>query len=255
MALVNCSAAAISNGYNVVYITLELADWKIGQRHDAYYSSIPINDLSDKQNQIEIAIKNKTKGKLFIKEFPTKRASVETIRAYLQRLKATKNVKVDMLIVDYPDLLKSLSRFEQKRFELESNYEELRGLAQEEDLVCLVVDQTNRLGLDVEVVKLEHVSECYNKLMVCDCVITIARTIDDRINGTGRLHIAKSRFGQDGAIIPFLMDTATVRMYLRDPNQGAGSVEEFKNNNKNLMDLANEGYQKFKNKKKSGEDK
>lgn len=248
MFLVNCSAASVANGLNVVYVTLELADWKIGQRHDSYYSGIAINDLSENQEVVKKVIAEKVRGQLFIKEYPTKRASVETIRAYLQRLQATKGVKIDMLIVDYPDLLKPLRGFDQKRFELEANYEELRGLAQENDLACLVVDQTNRLGLDVEVVKLEHVSECYNKLMVCDAVVTLARTIDDRRTGNGRIHVAKSRFGSDGAIIPFLMNPATVKVILRDHGDSSDPVGDFKKENENLMELAATGYDKFKKK-------
>lgn len=253
MALVNCAASAVMNGLNVVYITLELSDWRIGQRHDAYFSGIALNDLVGNQEEVRKLVSQNVKGKLFIKEFPTKKASVETIRSYLQRLQAAKNVKIDMLVVDYPDLLKSIRGFEQKRFELENNYEELRGLAQEFDLVCLVVDQTNRSGLDVEVVKLEHVSECYNKLMICDAVITIARTISDKQNGTGRIHIAKSRFGETGAVIPFLTNTGTVKIFLRDPNAGIESgetaVEDFKKKNENLMEMAAQSYEKFKNKK------
>ncbi len=250
LMLVNCSAAAVANGLNVVYVTLELAEEVVGQRHDAYYSGISINDLPDHEEEVSAIVSAKTKGSLFIKEYPTKRASVETIRAYLQRLTATKNIKVDVLLVDYPDLLKPLRGMDQKRFELEANYEELRGLAQEMDLVCLVVDQTNRLGLDVEVVKLEHVSECYNKLMVCDAVVTIARTIEDRRTGNGRIHIAKSRFGGDGAIISFKMNPATVKVLLCNPGSDDPNkkVEDFKKENENLMELATTGFDKFKKK-------
>lgn len=207
MFLVNCACALVEQGLNVLYVTLEMADYKIGLRADSWYSGIAIDDVGKHKEQVRDAISGRAKGKLIIKEWPTKRASVETIRGHVQRLKQTRGIKFDAILVDYPDLLKSVRSYGEKRHELEGNYEELRGLGQEENAIMIVADQTNRGGLDQELVTIANIAEAYSKATVCDVIITVSRTQEDKINGTGKLLIAKSRLGADGVILPFLLNT------------------------------------------------
>jgi replicative DNA helicase len=161
-------------------------------------------------------IEKAVRGRLFIKEFPTKSASVQTIRAYLKRLETLENFRPDILVVDYADLLRSSRSYGEKRHELESNYEELRGLGQEFDCVVVTADQTNRSGLDQEVVTLSAISEAYAKATVCDLIMTVSRRREDKVTNTGKLFIAKSRLGADGKVFPFLMDGSTVKVKVLD---------------------------------------
>jgi replicative DNA helicase len=214
MFLVNCGAAGIMNGLNVAYVTCEMADYKIGLRFDSYFSGIEINSISDKQVEVEQITRSKVKGRLVIKEFQTKTASPQTIRAYLQRLIATKGFCPDMLVVDYADLLRSSSKFGDKRFELECIYEELRALSQEFNMVVITADQTNRSGLDMEIVTIGQIGESYAKATVCDVIMTLSRRMEDKQTNGGRLFLAKSRLGTDGMVYPFIMNTATVKATL-----------------------------------------
>ncbi len=220
MFLVNAACALVEQGLNVLYVTLEMADYKIGLRADSWFSGVAIDDVSKKQAEVKSAITTRAKGRLIIKEWPTKRASVETIRSHIQRLTQTKNFKPDVVIVDYPDLLKSVKNYGEKRHELEGNYEELRGLATEINAVMIVADQTNRGGLDLELVTISAIAEAYSKATVCDLIITISRTPEDRAGGTGRIYIAKSRLGPDGIVLPFMLNTkANVRVTVLDTNE------------------------------------
>lgn len=210
MFLTNCAAALIKQGHNVLYVTLEMADFKIGLRADSWFSGLSIDDCSKQENRQKIkeCINNSAKGRLIIKEWPTKRATTETIRSFVQRLQQTKGFKPDAIIVDYPDLLRPTRSYGEKRHELEGNYEELRGLGQELDAIIIVADQTNRSGLDLEVVTISSIAEAYSKATVCDLIITVSRTQDDKANNTGRILIAKSRLGSDGIILPFYLNTS-----------------------------------------------
>lgn len=219
MFLVNAACAAVEQGYNVFYATLEMADFKIGLRADSYYSGVSINDVPNEREKVKSAIASKAKGRLIIKEWPVKRASVETIRGHVQRLKQAKDFVPDIILVDYADLLKATRSFGEKRHELEGVYEELRGLAQEFNAVVITADQTNRGGLDLELVTLSAIAESYAKATVCDLIMTVSRTPEDKHNGTGRLFIAKSRLGEDGKVLPFLFQPATVRVNVLDQQQ------------------------------------
>ncbi len=221
MFLVNAAAALIAQGLNVLYVTLEMADYKIGLRTDSWFSGLSIDDSSRPENRekIKSSIKERAKGRFIIKEWPTKRATVETIRSHIQRLIQTKSFRPDAIIVDYPDLLRATRSYGEKRHELEGNYEELRGLAQELNCVMIVADQTNRGGLDAELVTISAIAEAYAKATVCDLILTISRSPDDKMMGTGKLYIAKSRLGSDGIVLPFKLDTKqNVRVTLFDTN-------------------------------------
>lgn len=219
MFLVNAACALVEQGYNVLYTTLEMADYKIGLRADSWYSGVSINEVHQNKQKVQDAINARAKGRLIIKEWPTKRASVDTIRGHIERLKQMKNFKIDALVLDYADLLRSSRVYGEKRHELEGVYEELRGLAQELDIILITADQTNRGGLDQELVTLNAIAESYAKATVCDLIMTISRTMEDKLNGTGRLYVAKSRLGEDGMVLPFTLKTATVRADIMDANQ------------------------------------
>ena len=225
MFLVNAACALVEQGHNVLYVTLEMADFKIGLRADSWFSGVAIDDVSKERIKVKDAIGTRAKGRFIIKEWPTKRATVDTIRSHVQRLISTKGFKPDAIIVDYPDLLRSVKSYGEKRHELEGNYEELRGLAQELNCVMLVADQTNRGGLDLELVTISAIAEAYSKATVCDLIITVSRTPEDKMNGTGRLYIAKSRLGADGIVLPFLLNTKNnVRVQVLDHNEDAIST-------------------------------
>lgn len=210
MALVNCSAALVAQGYNVLYVTLEMADYKIGLRHDSWFSGLSIDDSSkvESREKVKSAIKERAKGRLIIKEWPTKKATVETIRSHIQRLIQTKEFVPDAIVLDYPDLMRPARSYGEKRHELEGNYEELRGLAQELNCIMIVADQTNRGGLDEELVTISNIAEAYAKATVCDLIITVTRTAEDKMDGTGKFYIAKSRLGSDGIVLPFTLKTS-----------------------------------------------
>lgn len=221
MFLVNCTAAAVENGLNAVYITCEMADFKIGLRHDSYFSGVEINKVSDNLEHVQTELNARARGKLYIKEFPTKTATVQTIRSYLQRLQTAEGITPDIVVLDYADLIRGSKGYGDKRFELEGIYEELRALAQEFRVVLITADQTNRSGLDSEIVSIGQIGEAYAKATVCDLIMTVSRRPEDKMSNTGRLFVAKSRLGQDGMVMPFILNTATVKVRLLRPNQDA----------------------------------
>ncbi|MHB8407803.1 MAG: DnaB-like helicase C-terminal domain-containing protein [Acidiferrobacterales bacterium] len=233
MFLVNVSAAAVEMGMNSLYITCEMADYKIGLRHDSYFSGIDINEVATNTDKVQEHIQTKVKGQLYIKEFPTKTASVQTIRSYIQRLQASKDFHPDIVVIDYADLLRSTRGLGEKRYELEAVYEELRALAQELDVVLVTADQSNRAGLEMELVTVAQIGESYAKAQICDSIFTISRRREDKQMNTGRLFLAKSRYGDDGMVYPFLLKTSTVKATILQ--QGEDPVALFMDSNKNLQ--------------------
>jgi len=248
--LVHLGAQALKQGKNVVHYTLELADTAVAKRYDACLTGHNLDDLLEQKDDILEKIKE-VDGQLIIKEYPTKSASTTTIRNHLEKVKQTQ-MEVDMVIVDYGDLLRSVHRNTEKRHDLESIYEDLRGLSQEFRCPVITASQTNRKGLNEEVITMESISEAFNKCFVADFIISLSRTIKDKNSNIGRLFIAKNRNGPDGIIFSVFMDPGSVCIKVLEQDDVCEiQRNEVNNRNKRDMDAAKRVYKEmFKNKEK-----
>ena len=243
MALVHLGTQAMKAGKTVVHYTLELQDTSIGIRYDSCVTGVGLSELHSFKEMIYEKVQE-IKGKLIIKEYPTKSATTQTIKAHLEKLKQ-KDIKVDMILVDYGDLLKPVITTREKRHDLESIYEELRAIAQEQKCPVWTASQTNRSGLNAEVITMEAISEAYSKCFVADFIFSVSRTIDDKNNDTGRLFVAKNRFGPDGIIYPAKMDLARVKIAIL-PSTGETIGEVQVNAAKQQSEKLKERYKKYK---------
>ena len=205
--LMNLGYGALVNGKNVVHYTFELGEETIGLRYDSRITGFPINEIKKYSDVVAKKLSAFEGGKLIIKEYPIKSASVNTIRFHLNRLRAT-GFHPDLIIVDYADIMKSRKNYEIKRYELESIYEDLRALAQEMKLPIWTASQTNRSAIDEEIITLGSIAEAYSKAAVSDFIFSLSRKLADKINNTGRFYIAKNRNGMDGVIIPLKVNTS-----------------------------------------------
>ncbi len=214
MALVHLGTQGLLDGLTVVHFTLELGDTVVASRYDSCMTGIHLKDLYHRKEDIYSEVK-KVKGNVIVKEYPTKSASVTTLRNHLSKLQ-NRGVKIGMIIVDYADLLKPTGNYKEKRIELESIYENLRGLSQEFKCPIWTASQTNRGGLNAEVVTMESISEAFNKCFVADFICSISRTIKDKNSNQARMFIAKNRNGPDGLIFSMHMDTSCVKLQVID---------------------------------------
>ncbi len=210
MVLVHLGAQAVLEGKTVVHYTLELQDTVIANRYDSCITGYPLSSLPSFKSEIYEEIKD-LEGSLIVKEYPTKSASVNTIKAHLNKLKK-RGINPGLIIVDYADLLKPIVVRKEKRAELESIYEDLRGMSTEYSCPIWTASQTNRSGLNAEVITMEQISEAFNKCFVADFIMSVSRTIEDKQNNTGKIFIAKNRNGPDGIIYDIFMDTSCVKI-------------------------------------------
>lgn len=218
MVLVHLGSEAIKEGKTVVHYTLELQDTVIATRYDSCITGYPLSDIINFKDEVYDEIKD-LDGSLIVKEYPTKSASTNTIRAHLSRL-VKRGIHPGMVIVDYADLLKPVQARKEKRNELESIYEELRAISHEFQCPIWTASQTNRSGLSAEVITMEQISEAFNKCFVADFIFSVSRTIEDKQNNQGKIFIAKNRNGPDGMIYNIFMDTSNVNIKIlpKQPN-------------------------------------
>ena len=250
MVLVHMGSQAVKEGKNVVHYTLELSDTVVASRYDSCITEFHLKDLPVFKEQIYDKVKD-LPGKLIVKEYPTRSATIQTIKNHLEKMKNFGFVP-DLIIVDYADLIRpENSSKEEKRHQLETIYEELRGISQIVNCPVWTASQTNRSGLNAEVITMESISEAFNKCFVADFIFSVSRTVEDKNTNGGRIFIAKNRNGPDGLIYPIFMDTSNVKIkVLPKPMTGEELEDVVKNAAKRQKEALAEKYHKFKEEKK-----
>lgn len=221
--LVNQAARSVLDGHNVLYISLEMAEDRVAQRLDSIFTRIKQRELSERVDDIEerLALISKQwedRGRLVLKEFPTKRLSVTGLRAYLNQLKNYEDFVPDVLIIDYLELMRTDKDMAEYQAQ-ERLAQELRGISSEYGILVWTATQTNREGKKVSIITDSELADSYGKIRVCDLVFSINQTEQEFDEGTARLYLMKSRNGRARFIVPVGIDYSRLVI-----TQGASNV-------------------------------
>jgi hypothetical protein len=219
-ALSTIGANAARQGKRVVHYTLELNQNYMGLRYDTIFTGIEPGLIPENRQQVEDAVAQ-IPGEIIIKYYPARSVSVHTIQAHVEHLIGNK-MKPDLMLVDYADLMHSVTKADARYQELGFIYEELRGMCGELEIPCWTASQTQRSSTQDDVIQADKISESYNKIMTADLVISLSRKLEDKANHTGRAHIIKNRFGADGITLPVFMNTSQGKIEIYDENSSKG---------------------------------
>ena len=221
-------AEAMKQGKNVVHFTLELNENYVGLRYDSCFTGIDFQNIRNNVDAVKQKI-SEVPGKLVIKYFPIKTVSAHSLKSHAERL-ITLGTKVDMIIVDYADILRPIhsDRNSNSYQEAGGIYEELRSIAGELQVPIWSASQSNRAAMDEDIIQANNIADSYRKIMTADFVMSLSRKVTDKVNHTARFHIIKNRFGPDGLTFPSKM------------NAGCGQIEIYAENSREGMALQNE---------------
>ena len=246
--LVALGGFAVKLGYNVLHYTLELGDDYVGRRYDAFFTGKSVDTLFKSKDKIEEVVKE-LPGQLIIKEYAPGQATVNTLRAHIQKCNDLE-FKPDLIIIDYVDLLSSKKRTQDRKGEIDDIYVSTKGLAKELQLPIWSVSQVNRAGAKDDVIEGDKAAGSYDKIMITDVAISLSRKKEDKVNGTGRFHFMKNRYGMDGMTFSVVADTSTghfeVTDHHFDDSDSPAPVQQIEGTNMNTLDrdlLANQFFQ------------
>ena len=215
-SLVAIGGHAVRMGYNVLHYTLELGEQYVGKRYDAFFTNISVSDTKNLRIKAEEIIPQ-LPGQLIIKEFPTGRATISTIESHISKIESL-GIKADLVIIDYVDLLSSRKKNRERKDEIDDIYISTKGLARQLDIPIWSVSQVNRAGAHDEIIEGDKAAGSYDKLMITDFCMSLSRKKEDKVNGTGRFHIMKNRYGMDGLTFAVKADTNTGHFEVFDYN-------------------------------------
>ena len=241
-ALVNVGAAAAKAGLNVIHYTLELNEAYVGLRYDAVLSGIQAQELKYHIEEVKDIV-GKLKGKLIVKCYPTKGATVNTLASHIEKCRL-QGFDPDLVICDYADLLRGHGK--EVRHELGNIYEDLRGLAGEHEVPVWTASQANRSALSDDIIGAEKIAESYAKIMTADFVVSLSRKIEDKLANTGRWHVIKNRFGQDGITFPSKMNASNGQIDIHTPDSldGQDVQKDMDNHSEYLRKVLKSKYNK-----------
>ena len=206
-SLVALGGYAVKLGYNVLHYTLELGEAYVGKRYDAFFTNISVNIIDKNKSKVEEAITD-LQGQLIIKEFPTGQATIHTLKAHIQKCE-NQGFKPDLVIIDYVDLLGTRKKTADRKGEIDDIYISTKGLARELNVPIWSVSQVNRAGAKDDIIEGDKAAGSYDKVMITDVAISLSRKRKDKVDGTGRFHIMKNRYGMDGMTFNVKADTST----------------------------------------------
>jgi hypothetical protein len=235
--------------------TLELGEDYVGRRFDAYFTKIPANEIMYHKDKVEAAM-TKLPGKLIIKGFAPGKATISTIESHIQKCEDL-GTKIDMVIIDYVDLLRSKKTNRERKDEIDDIYTSTKGLARELDIPVWSASQVNRQGAQDEIIEGHKAAGSYDKMMITDFCASISRRAKEKQTGVGRFHIMKNRYGMDGLTYGAYINIAIGQFDLVSESEFedlAGSSESNTNSNQitdnfNLAEKKNLGgvYQHLMN--------
>lgn len=217
------ASAALTEGYNVLYITCEMAEEKIAERIDANCLNINIKDLEDVPQVMfrsKIAdLQRKTAGKLIIKEYPTASAHSGHFRSLLNDLTLKKSFKPDIIFVDYLNICASVrykGAIVNSYTYVKAIAEELRGLACEFDVPIVSATQTTRSGYGNSEVELTDTSESFGLPATADLMFALIST--EELEGEGKLLVKqlKNRYNDTVSNKKFVVGIDRSKMKLFD---------------------------------------
>jgi replicative DNA helicase len=229
------AASCMSQGLNVLYITLEMAEERIAERIDANLLNINLNELQtigreDYQRKFS-TLRSKTHGKLIIKEYPTASASTLHFRALLNELALKKTFRPDIIFVDYLNICSS-SRIKQggnvnSYTYIKSIAEELRGMAVEFNVPVVSATQTTRSGYSNSDVGLEDTSESFGLPATADFMFALIS--NEELEGLGQIMVKqlKNRYGDPNLYKRFVVgvDRAKMKLYDAEATAQEGLVD------------------------------
>jgi replicative DNA helicase len=178
----HCAANVLTQGRNVLYITMEMAEERIAERIDANLLDIPISQIENLAKEDYTTrvhnIGQRTNGKLIIKEYPTGQANTSHFRALLNELKLKKNFVPEIIFIDYLNIcassrMKSIGGSINTYSYIKAIAEEMRGLAVEFNVPIMSATQTTRSGYSNSDPGLEDTSESFGLPATADLMFAL----------------------------------------------------------------------------------
>jgi replicative DNA helicase len=233
---------AMNDGYKVLQIFFEDNPKVIQRKHLACWTGIELNNLSIHKDEVIDLCRDKQinskegKGFIKLKKFPSDGTTIPMIRQYIRKLIA-QGFRPDMVLLDYIDVIQPSKNFDDVYAGEGNVMRQFESMLVEFDLVGWTAVQGNRSSIGANVVEANQMGGSIKKGQIGHFIVSIAKTLDQKENGTATIAILKSRFGKDGVVFEDItFDNAKVQIDMGQ-SKGARTRTEFKQDTKEAEQL------------------
>lgn len=210
MVMVNLANNYLKQGLNVLFVALEEAEERISLRFDQSLGRrpkreiMPDNKVSDEMvdtlhRAYQIQSETYNWGKLFIEEALPQEVTPLMLEQMVVELQIEKGTPIDVVLIDYPDLMKNPHANLSESDAGGKLYEDLRALSKKHQYICWVASQTNRGGYNEEVITVSSIEGSKRKINACELVFTVNQYPEEFDSGFIRFWLDKVRNRTDGA--------------------------------------------------------
>jgi len=229
---------AFSVGKNVLQLIFEDTKDQIRRKHYAIWSKIPLSEIDDRIEEVtESVIKEhnahkELNNKLIIKRFSQENTTLPMIKDYVNRFQKKYGFKFDIILLDYIDCVDSHKKGNDNNADELSIIKSFESMASELNIPCWTAIQTNRSGIESELVHINHMGGNIKRAQKSHFLMSIARTQEQKFNNLANLQILKARFAKDGYIFKdCVFNNNTLEISgTGDMYKTQSSAEEFKKN-------------------------
>ena len=251
------ASSMLTQGKNVLYITLEMAEERIAERIDANLLDVTIDELYEMpknyyDNKIE-KLRKGVEGQLIIKEYPTASAHSGHFKALLDELALKKSFKPDVMFIDYLNICAS-SRFKggniSSYFYIKAIAEELRGLAVRYNVPIMTATQTTRTGFMSSDIGLEDTSESFGLPATADFMFALITNEELEALNQMKIKQLKNRYNDPAINRAFIIGVDRAKMRLYDVEQTAQKIVDSNQETKDKLESPSgpqpaDAYDKF----------
>ena len=224
---------AMNDGYKVLQIFFEDNIKVIQRKHLSCWSNIDLNSLSLHKDEImsmcgEMMAKSKDgKGILKLKKFASDGTTIPIIRQYIRK-KIAEGFRPDIVLLDYIDCVQPSKHFDDVFSGEGSVMRQFESMLSELDIAGWTAVQGNRSSIKANVVEADQMGGSIKKGQIGHFIVSIAKSLDQKENGTATMAILKSRFGKDGIVFEDItFDNAKIQIEMGQ-NKGGRTQTEHK---------------------------
>lgn len=225
---------AYNEGYNVLQIFFEDMPKVIQRKHIACWTGINLSDLGERKDEVKEVLDQvkQSKGKLKLKKFPSSDTTITTIKQYIRKQIAS-GFKPDIILLDYIDCVQPSKKVDDVNVGEGQVMREFESMLAEFEMAGWTAVQGNRSAISSTIVESDQMGGSIKKGQIGHFIVSIAKSLEQKENGTANMAILKSRFGKDGLVFEdIIFNNGTIQIEMSGKSNNAISVGNLKNNNK-----------------------
>lgn len=225
---------AMNEGHKVLQIFFEDMPRVIQRKHLACWSGHDLNSLVLHKDELIKMGKNMTAsskngtGEIKLKKFSSDGTTIPMIRQYIRQQIAS-GFRPDLITLDYIDCVTPSKKFDDVNAGEGAVMRQFEAMLAELDLAGWTAVQGNRSSISAEVVEANQMGGSIKKGQIGHFIVSIAKTLDQKDEGTATMAILKSRFGKDGMIFPnIVFDNARIQIEMGDAEPNGQNRTQYK---------------------------